>query len=140
MPDGANSLSARAHIAAITLPLIRTWFADAIVVGFDPARVIGDTNPKDRHVASAVARQAHNLKVIGSNPIPATKLLKNPSNLNWLLESSFGIGIDSSNINDLACRFKSPRNHTQSYQGEKSRRQQEAFVVSRRRNFITFDP
>jgi hypothetical protein len=34
-------------------PLIRTWFADAIVVGFDPARVIGDTNPKHRHVASA---------------------------------------------------------------------------------------
>jgi hypothetical protein len=42
-----------ARIAAITLPLIRTWFADAIVVGFDPARVIGDSNPTDRHVASA---------------------------------------------------------------------------------------
>jgi hypothetical protein len=32
--------------------------------------------------SSPVARQAHNLKVIGSNPIPATKLVKNPSNLN----------------------------------------------------------
>jgi hypothetical protein len=31
--------------------------------------------------SSPVARQAHNLKVIGSNPIPATKLIKNPSNL-----------------------------------------------------------
>src|SRR6202011_6095528 len=31
--------------------------------------------------SSPVARQAHNLKVIGSNPIPATKLMKNPSNL-----------------------------------------------------------
>jgi hypothetical protein len=35
--------------------------------------------------SSPVARQAHNLKVIGSNPIPATKLMKNPSNLNRLL-------------------------------------------------------
>ena len=32
--------------------------------------------------SSPVARQAHNLKVIGSNPIPATKLIENPSNLN----------------------------------------------------------
>src|SRR3979409_1836736 len=31
--------------------------------------------------SSPVARQAHNLKVIGSNPIPATKLMKPPSNL-----------------------------------------------------------
>jgi hypothetical protein len=29
--------------------------------------------------SSPVARQAHNLKVIGSNPIPATKLMKNPA-------------------------------------------------------------
>src|SRR5260221_1387978 len=29
--------------------------------------------------SSPVARQAHNLKVIGSNPIPATKLIKNPA-------------------------------------------------------------
>ena len=28
--------------------------------------------------SSPVARQAHNLKVIGSNPIPATKLVKTP--------------------------------------------------------------
>jgi hypothetical protein len=34
--------------------------------------------------SSPVARQAHNLKVIGSNPIPATKLVKNPGNLNGL--------------------------------------------------------
>src|SRR5260221_8455454 len=29
--------------------------------------------------SSPVARQAHNLKVIGSNPIPATRLIKNPA-------------------------------------------------------------
>ena len=32
--------------------------------------------------SSPVARQAHNLKVIGSNPIPATNLMKNPAILN----------------------------------------------------------
>jgi hypothetical protein len=35
--------------------LIRTWFADALVAGFDPERAIGVTDPKDRHVASAAA-------------------------------------------------------------------------------------
>jgi hypothetical protein len=34
--------------------------------------------------SSPVARQAHNLKVTGSNPVPATRM-KNPSNLNGLL-------------------------------------------------------
>src|ERR1700682_5171523 len=62
--------------------------------------------------SSPVARQAHNLKVTGSNPVPATKLMKNPSNLKGLLGFCFGDGIEPNNINDLACRFKSPRNHT----------------------------
>jgi hypothetical protein len=43
--------------------------------------------------------------------LPATKLMKNPSNLNRLLGFAFGEGIDPNNINDLVCRFKSPRNH-----------------------------
>jgi hypothetical protein len=61
--------------------------------------------------SSPVARQAHNLKVIGSNPIPATKLVKNPSNLKGLLGFRFGAGVHRNNINSLACGFKSPRNH-----------------------------
>jgi hypothetical protein len=40
--------------------------------------------------SSPVARQAHNLKVIGSNPIPATKLIKNPSNLKRIAGIVFG--------------------------------------------------
>jgi hypothetical protein len=51
--------------------------------------------------SSPVARQAHNLKVIGSNPIPATKLEENPSNLSGLLGFCFGAGIDPDNVNDL---------------------------------------
>jgi hypothetical protein len=70
--------------------------------------------------SSPVARQAHNLKVIGSNPIPATKMIKNPSNLNGLLGFCFGAGIDTNNVNDLACRFKSPATTYTANQGEKS--------------------
>jgi hypothetical protein len=62
--------------------------------------------------SSPVARQAHNLKVTGSNPVPATKFVKNPSNLKGLLGFSFGAGSDSNNINDLGRRFKSPCNQT----------------------------
>jgi hypothetical protein len=51
-------------------------------------------------------------KVTGSNPVPATKLIKNPSNLNGLLGFFFVVVIDPNNINDLAHRLKSPRNHT----------------------------
>jgi hypothetical protein len=43
----------RARIQSHTLPLIRTWFANAMVTGFDPLQPIGMTDPKDRHVASA---------------------------------------------------------------------------------------
>jgi hypothetical protein len=39
-------------------------------------------------------------------------LRKNPSNLKRLLGFHFAAGIDRNNINNLACRFKSPRNHT----------------------------
>ena len=42
-----------------TLPLIRSGFPDALVTGFDPARVIGTTDTNDRHVASAGARPRH---------------------------------------------------------------------------------
>jgi hypothetical protein len=35
-------------------------------------------------------------------------LMKNPSNLKGLLGFCFGDGIEPNNINDLACRFKSP--------------------------------
>ncbi|MBR0783301.1 hypothetical protein [Bradyrhizobium iriomotense] len=45
----------RARIEAHTLPLIRKGFPDAIVTGFDPNQVIGKTDVKDRHVASAAA-------------------------------------------------------------------------------------
>ena len=43
----------RERIESRTLPLIRTWFADTLVTGFDPAREAGETDAKDRHVASA---------------------------------------------------------------------------------------
>ncbi len=90
--------------------------------------------------SSPVARQAHNLKVIGSNPIPATKLMKNPSDLNGLLGFSFGVGIDLNNINNLACRFKSPRHHT--HNRVRARNLADRKLTCRRGVdiFITFDP
>jgi hypothetical protein len=58
---------------------------------------------------------SHNLKVIGSNPIPATKLVKDPGNLNRLPGFIiFGAEIGSTNINGLGCWFKSPCNQTTS--------------------------
>jgi hypothetical protein len=45
----------RERIESRTLPLIRTWFSDVLVSGFDPAREVGATDAKDRHVASAAA-------------------------------------------------------------------------------------
>jgi hypothetical protein len=58
-------------------------------------------------IAATEARQAHNPKVIGSNPIPATKFVKNPGDLSRLLGFVFGDEIGSSNI---MARFKSPCN------------------------------
>jgi hypothetical protein len=52
---GATQPPTRDRIAERTIPLIRTWFAEALVAGFDPERAIGGTDPKDRHVASAAA-------------------------------------------------------------------------------------
>lgn len=49
----------RGRIESRTLPLIRTWFTDALVSGFDPNREVGATEAKDRHVASAAAAIAH---------------------------------------------------------------------------------
>jgi hypothetical protein len=43
----------RDHIEARTIPLIREYFPSALVSVAMPDRVIGKTNPKDRHVASA---------------------------------------------------------------------------------------
>jgi hypothetical protein len=43
----------RERIESRTLPLTQTWFADALVTGFDPNRPVGKTDAKDRHVASA---------------------------------------------------------------------------------------
>jgi hypothetical protein len=62
--------------------------------------------------------------------VPATKLMKNPCNLKGLQGFRFGTGIHRNKINNLAFRFKSPRNHTQSYQGEKSSRRYETFAAS----------
>jgi hypothetical protein len=45
----------RERIESRTRPLIRTWFSDALVSGFDPEREVGATDAKDRHVASAAA-------------------------------------------------------------------------------------
>jgi hypothetical protein len=46
--------------------------------------------------SSPVARQA--LKVIGSNPIPATKMMKKPRQSEWIA-GFFDAGIDRNNIN-----------------------------------------
>ncbi|MGB9115741.1 hypothetical protein [Bradyrhizobium sp.] len=52
---GAMEQRTHERIVARTIPLIRTWFADALVAGFDAERVIGVTDSMDRHVASAAA-------------------------------------------------------------------------------------
>jgi hypothetical protein len=58
----------RERIEARTLPLIRMGFPAALVTGFDAERVIGTTDARDRHVASASVAIApcvlvtHNLK------------------------------------------------------------------------------
>jgi hypothetical protein len=43
---GAIEPRTRDRVADRTIPLIRTWFADALVAGFDPERAIGVTDPK----------------------------------------------------------------------------------------------
>ncbi|HTO60698.1 MAG TPA: PIN domain-containing protein [Bradyrhizobium sp.] len=43
----------RRRIETAMLPLIQTWFGDALVTGFDADREIGRTDAGDRHVASA---------------------------------------------------------------------------------------
>lgn len=43
----------RELIVSRTIPLIRAWFVDALVTGFDRDRCIGQTDAGDRHVASA---------------------------------------------------------------------------------------
>lgn len=43
----------RDQIRRHTLPLIRDYFPNAVVVGFDPDLVTGSTDAKDRHVAAA---------------------------------------------------------------------------------------
>jgi hypothetical protein len=53
----------RDRIAARTFPLIKEHFPDAHVTSFDPERVIGATNWKDRHVASAAATLAPSVLV-----------------------------------------------------------------------------
>jgi hypothetical protein len=80
--------------------------------------------------SSPVARQAHNLKVIGSNPIPATKSMKNPSNLKGLLGFCFGDGINRSNVINLLVGSNHPAT-THIFSRAKISRQQEAFVASR---------
>jgi len=60
---GAMEQRARERIASRTIPLIRTSFADALVADFDAERVIGVTDSKDRHVASAAAAIAPSVLV-----------------------------------------------------------------------------
>jgi len=52
---GATEPRTREPIATRTIPLIRRWFADALVAGFDAECVIGATNSNDGHVAFAAA-------------------------------------------------------------------------------------
>jgi hypothetical protein len=95
----------RVHYAFVRSFLVRNW------CGLGPKlRWSGCSEP--RPVGYYADLLAHNLKVIGSNPIPATKLRKNSSNLTGLLGFAFDAGIDANDINDLAWRFKSPRNQT----------------------------
>jgi len=53
----------RNHIEARTLPLIREYFPSALVSVPMPDRVIGKTNSKDRHVASAAIELAPSVLV-----------------------------------------------------------------------------
>jgi hypothetical protein len=49
----------RERIASSTIPLIRTWFTDALVVGFDPERVIGATHSKTRMARREQSTASH---------------------------------------------------------------------------------
>jgi hypothetical protein len=85
----------RAHVD--TYPTRPTASARVVFSGSPPDGSIGAVSSVGRQVralflqgtqrfnagwSSPVARQAHNLKVIGSNPIPATKLVKKPRRSN----------------------------------------------------------
>jgi hypothetical protein len=62
----------RTRIEAHTLPLIRTWFTEALVSGFDPDQPFGTTDGKDRHVASAAVAIA-----------PSVLLTQNPKHFDF---------------------------------------------------------
>lgn len=53
----------RDRVISRTIPLVRSWFSDAHVADFDAARIIGTTDAKDRHVASAAAAIAPSVLV-----------------------------------------------------------------------------
>lgn len=48
----------RDRVSRRTLPLIRKHFPDAIIRDFDADRAVGNTDPKDRHVAGAAVAVA----------------------------------------------------------------------------------
>jgi hypothetical protein len=67
---------------------------------------------------AAVATLAESMKRLGQiqpitvyNPVPAAKLIENPSNLKGLLGFCLGAEVAPNTINRSACGFKSPRNH-----------------------------
>jgi len=70
--------------------------------------------------------------------VPATKLIRNPSDLNGLLGFAFGAGIDLNNINDLARRFKSPPQPHPSYSERNITDRRKALLASRHRYSIAF--
>jgi hypothetical protein len=63
-------------------------------------------------------------------------LIKNPCNLNRLPGFSFGVGIDLNDVNDLARRFKSARNHAQVLARATNLTAGRVLGASRRRYFI----
>lgn len=74
----------RARIEAHTLPLIRTWFTEALVAGFDPGRPFGATDAKDRHVASAAVAIA-----------PSVLLTQNPRHFDFEALKAFGVRVQT---------------------------------------------
>src|SRR5262249_7449040 len=74
----------RTRIEAHTLPLIRTWFSDALVTGFDPGHSFGTTDAKDRHVASAAVTIA-----------PSVLLTQNPKHFDFEVLKAFHVKVQT---------------------------------------------
>ena len=99
MHDGGTTPGAAGRICRLTFTFPLFIPADVAYIHLTGDEVLGNEPQRRRHGAgwsSPVARQAHNLKVTGSNPVPATK--SNPSDQPFRLGPAgfFCLGADGS--------------------------------------------